>query len=59
MEEKIKLLRIDLEKMIESGAKSWFEIGLQYLPVWHQDYYEVKIANQAKWSESKKRYGIK
>jgi hypothetical protein len=59
MESTIKLLRIDLERMIKCGAKSWFDIGLQYVPAWHVDHYEVKIANKSKWSESKKRYGIK
>lgn len=58
MEANIKLLIIDLEKLVERGVKNWFEVGLQYVPVWHTDYYEVKVINKYKWNESKKRYGI-
>lgn len=58
MENSIKLLRVDLEKMIEQGAKSWFDVGLQYVPVWNNNHYEVKIIDKSKWLKCKTKYGI-
>ena len=59
MESNIKLLRVDLEHMIKQGAKSWFDIGLQYVPVWFNDHYQLKVIDKTKWVEAKKKYGIK